>query len=428
MFCQISSVHQTVLLTAMFLTMLLSVVLFFLHLSSRKMTPGAFVDIALFIILFLLVESFSEETLSGRSLQDHANGLHIPVWLLWCLTGCAAVWLMIGVIRLRRFMKSHLNLFSIKHAMDTLPVAVCFFSPAGGVKLCNIKMYRLFRTLAQRDLQSLGEFDEVLDSCGETTPVVRKASDRNTFIFPDGRVWYLSRDEITSSDNTRYTEVLFTDVTELYEKRRELDRQSRELKEIYRDIKRLSDNVLEMTREKEILTAKTRLHDQMGIGITAVRKILLQQQTSQESAAALEMWRRAISVIKDDNRYPVGSDGSADIYNDAAAVGITVEMTGTIPNEGRTGQLLLLAVRECLTNAARHADAASLYINAQRSRGAITLRITNDGNQPEQEITPKGGLVNLRRQLAECGGSMKIQSMPEFELTVTVPEDLEDKL
>lgn len=421
MFYQISTVHQTILLTAMFLTTLLSVALFFLSISGRRSKPGICVNILLFIILFLLEETLSEE-------KGAASGLPIPVWLLWCFTCCTALWSIISIIRCQRYLKSNLSLFSIKRAMDTLPVAVCFFSPTGGVKLCNMQMYDLFRSMAQCDLQSLSEFDEAIDGCGENTAVIREASDRNTFIFPDGRVWYYSRGEIITPDNVRYTEVLFTNVTELYEKQQELDRQSRELKEIYRDIKRLSDNVLEMTREKEILTAKTRLHDQMGIGITAVRKMLLSHHTSQESAAALEMWRKAISVIKDDNRYPGGIDGAEDIISDAAAVGISVEMTGTIPTEGRTGRLLLLAVRECLTNAARHADASILHITSEREEGAITLHITNNGKQPEGDITPKGGLLNLRRQLAECGGSMKIQSLPGFELTVTVPEDLEDIL
>ena len=48
------------------------------------------------------------------------------------------------------------------------------------------------------------------------------------------------------------------------------------LPEISRELRYLSDNVLILTREREVLAAKTKLHDQMGAGLTAIRQNLLQ--------------------------------------------------------------------------------------------------------------------------------------------------------
>ena len=78
-------------------------------------------------------------------------------------------------------------------------------------------------------------------------------------------------------------------------------------------------------------------------------------------------------------------------------------------------------MREACVNAARHADATMLYVTVEQSLDDVTLCITNDGKQPEKEITPRGGLVDLRKIIMEAGGRMEFWSQPTFVLTVTLP-------
>ena len=66
-------------------------------------------------------------------------------------------------------------------------------------------------------------------------------------------------------------------------------------------------------------------------------------------------------------------------------------------------------------------QSTTLYIRAEQSGDAVTLRMTNDGKQPKGEIVPRGGLADLEKMLAEAGGTMQIQSQPVFMLTVTLP-------
>lgn len=106
---------------------------------------------------------------------------------------------------------------AVKEALDTLPSAVCYFTPAGTIKLCNTAMYELYRKITQRDLQSLAELNEALEGCDHTTGVIR---DGNVFLFPDGHAWQYSAEKITTAQGEVYTEVIFDDVTELYENSR----------------------------------------------------------------------------------------------------------------------------------------------------------------------------------------------------------------
>lgn len=315
-----------------------------------------------------------------------------------------------------RIKKKHALRWAVKEALDTLPSAVCYFTAAGNVKLCNTAMCDLIRKITQNDLQTLDELNEALDSCNQNTGVIREG---NLFLFPDGHAWQYSVDKVTAADGRIYTEAVLSDVTELYEKRQKLQRQSRELKKMYRELKILSANVLEMTREEEILNLKSRLHDQMNMGVAAIRQILRQNTTSEENAAAIAQFRRAIQVLQEENAYPQGD--IAEFIRDAEVSGIRVEITGDFPEEKEVLHLLLPVLREACVNAARHADASVLYITAERKSNAMRLFLTNDGRQPQQEVIPRGGLVDLGRMLAEAGGKIEIQSQPQFLLTVTLP-------
>lgn len=315
-----------------------------------------------------------------------------------------------------RIKKKHALRWAVKEALDTLPSAVCYFTAAGNVKLCNTAMYDLIRKITQNDLQTLDELNEALDSCNQNTGVIREG---NLFLFPDGHAWQYSVDKVTAADGRIYTEAVLSDVTELYEKRQKLQRQSRELKKMYREMKILSATVLEMTREEEILNLKSRLHDQMNMGVAAIRQILRQNTTSEENAAAIAQFRRAIQVLQEENAYP--QDDMAEFIRDAEVSGIRVEITGDFPEEKEVLHLLLPVLREACVNAARHADASVLYITAERKSNAVRLLLTNDGRQPQQEVIPRGGLVDLGRMLAEAGGKIEIQSQPQFLLTVTLP-------
>ena len=305
---------------------------------------------------------------------------------------------------------------AVKEALDTLPTAVCYFNPSGTVKLCNTLMYDLFRKIAQSDLQSLDEMERALDGCSESTDIVR---DGNVFLFPDGRAWQYFAEEVRTADGRVYTEAVFNDVTELYEKRQELKRQSAELKKMYQELKALSENVLEVTREQEILNMKSRLHDQMNMGVSAIRQMLRQNAASEENAAAVVQFRRAIQVLQEENAYP--QNDVTEFIRDAAVSGVQVKIMGELPETEKTLRLLLAVMREACVNAARHADAAALNVAVERTPDAVTLRMTNDGEPPKEEITPRGGLADLGKMIRAAGGRMEIQSRPIFVLTVTLP-------
>ena len=246
----------------------------------------------------------------------------------------------------------------------------------------------IFQENCQSDLQSFAELKEALEGCDKTTGIIREG---NVFLFPDGKAWHYSKNEVKTADGKVYTETVFSDVTELYEKRQELKRQSRELKRMYQELKVLSENVQEAVREQEILNMKSRLHDQMNMGVAAIRQMLRQNTTSEENAAVVVQFRRAIQVLQEENAYP--QDDVTEFIRDAAVSGIQVKITGDLPETEKALHLLLPVMREACVNAARHADATMLYVAVEQSPDTVTLHMTNDASSLRRKLHPEAALL-----------------------------------
>ena len=415
-----SALAQTILLVALFLTLILSLFLQLTAYGRQRDKWKRYLHLSVFLFLFILLAVLADASSQINEGLQYKTWLPLPMWLLWCITFAAdflMIWDIAGLCRLRR---QALGRDSIKQALDMLPSGICYFAPSGRVKLCNRQMNSLFHTISQGDLQTLAELQDALSDCDACSGVIRLSWERQTYLFPDGKVWRYRQSEVKASDGATYTEAVFSDITELYNKNLELKAQIKQLNAISRELKWLSDNALILTREKEVLSAKTKLHDDMGAGLIAIRHILHHNRTEEE-ANAMDLFRQAVSAIKYDNAYPRGRSELDRFLHDAEAIGIKVNLSGDLPEQEELRHVMILAMRECLTNSVRHAGATTIHITAEKKGDSVSVKITNDGRSPETEVVPKGGLHNLYRHIIDFGGTMEIQSKPSFALTVVLP-------
>lgn len=416
---------QMTLLISLFLSIVLALFILIgdygIQHDKHKRYLHIFLFVFLFILLSLLADAFSKisEGLDYRAI------LSLPVWSLFLITCVIDILLIWEIRELYILKKNSLSRDSIKEALDMLPSGICYFMPSGSVKLCNKQMNSLFHALSQSDLQNYKELQDALSECDDCSGVIRFSKDGHFYLFPDGKVWRYQESDIQAQDGAIYKEAIFSDVTELYNKNLELKAQIKHLDAISRELKWLSDNALILAREKEILSAKTKLHDDMGAGLIAIRHILNNNQTK-ETVNSLDLFRQAVSAIKYDNSYSLEHSELDRFMHDAKAIGIKVNMTGDLPKKEDYRNVMILAMRECLTNSVIHADATTINIKVNTNNDCITMKITNDGRLPESEVVPKGGLHNLYRHIMDCGGTMEIQPKPEFGLTISFPYDKED--
>lgn len=417
-FSTASQTQQSLLMAAILCVLIFSLFSATASFGNKKRKAFAAVDVGLFLLLFVglvaLVTAFS---------QLHENGstdisLPLPMWAMWLVT-CAS-FIFLATETVVRYLRRgrYLSRDCVKQAMDMFPCAVCYFAPSGEVKLCNLQMHRLFHSLAQKELQNLDDLTRALDGCDEKTGIIRLSDVRQTYLFPNGKVWRYSQNKVTANSKI-YTEALFVDVTELYEKNLELHRQTSQLQKISVEIKRLSDNVQTLAEERENLVAKSKLHDLMGSGLLAIRQILRQKTTSRENAAAVMQFRRAVGILREENVRP--QYDVVEFIRDAKVSGIHVEISGCFPEEKEVLRFVLPVLREACVNAARHADATVLFVDVKARENAVVFQITNNGTPPKSEIVPRGGLADFKKRTEEAGGTMEIASKPAFCITLTLP-------
>lgn len=420
-FYRASAAEQSWLMTVLFFFLILSLFYFLISLNRNRYRWIRWLNAGLFLTLFLLLSILTEAFSKKVEGREYSELLPFPMWLWWCIAGTAGILAVLGGIILVRQSSQGLSRGAVKQAMDTLPSAVCYFSPSGRVKLCNLKMYSLFRSLAQSDLQTVQELQQALDACDRQSGIIKLSDERQTYLFPNGKVWRYYHNEVTASDGVTYTEIIFFDMTELYEKNLELKAQTKQLEEISRELKILNNNVLTLTKEKEVLSAKTKLHDQMGAGVIAVRRMILQAHSQEDQEEAVRLFQRAVNIMKNDNESPLDRSEFAEFVRDADTIGVKIRLTGELPKQGDVYHMFVVAMRECLTNGVRHADTTELQIAIHQDDSDLSMRITNNGVLPKGEIVPKGGLLNLEHHITALGGTMEVQSRPIYALTVTVP-------
>lgn len=307
---------------------------------------------------------------------------------------------------------------SVKEAFDNLPSGICFFDRNGVLTLCNRKMYSLIIEFTGRDPQSLAELRELM----ETSPAIAKREPR-VYLALDGTAWRFAEEQVTTHDGGSYVQVTSSDVTELYRKTQEVERGNLALAEYGQRLRRLSAEILTVTREEEILKMKMRIHDDIGRSVIATRLFLQSGRPIDE--LDLSEWKNAVRLLRHEAEEPDETNALKSLESAGLGIGIRLCTSGTLP-EGRAADILVAAIRECMTNAVRHAGAKELYVRLEDNGETASAVITNSGAVPEGDIVPGGGLSSLRFRVESCGGTMRLEAAPEFKLTVDVPMSRED--
>lgn len=134
--------------------------------------------VLVFIFLFVLLAILSDAFSRINDGLEYSVLWSVPMWLLWWVVFFADFLFAVEIRRLYLEKGQTISRDSVKQAFDLLPSGICYFSPSGAVKLCNMQMHRLFRTLAQSDLQTLDELNDALENCDSCSDIIRLSDDK----------------------------------------------------------------------------------------------------------------------------------------------------------------------------------------------------------------------------------------------------------
>ena len=309
--------------------------------------------------------------------------------------------------------RRQLSPISVKESCDHLPSALCFAYENGQPCLKNLKMDELSHLLTGEALLNANVFWETIES----QPIVT---------LPDGQTWSFARVRMSMAGRTVY-QITGTNITEEARLQRELEKDNLRLKDMNRRLRQYGQDVQAATREKEILRAKTRVHDQIGHALLQTRQFLSGTQGDAESVCAA--WRQNTRLLLAKYADEQHTDTFEQLTRAAQAIGVTIARSGAFPQEGtESAQLAEAAAHECLTNLVRHAGGTRLEILSERTAEGWSIRYRNDGDAPSGPIVEGSGLTALRARTEAAGGAMAIAHAPRFELTLTLPQERQETL
>ena len=307
--------------------------------------------------------------------------------------------------------KRHLSPVSIKESCDHLPSALCFAWENGQPCLKNLKMDELSHHITGEALLNANIFWKAV----ELQPIVT---------LENGQTWSFERVRMEASGKTVY-QITGTNITEEARLQRELEEDNLRLKDMNRRLRQYGQDVQEATREKEILHAKTRIHDEIGHALLQTRQLLSGTQGDAESVCAA--WRQNIRLLLGKYTDEPHADAFEALTRAARAIGVTIDRRGYFPADGTESvHLIETAAHECLTNLVRHAGGTRLEIISEKIAAGWRVRYLNDGKAPDSPIVEGSGLTALRARVETSGGAMEIAHAPRFQLTMVLPQERQE--
>lgn len=301
---------------------------------------------------------------------------------------------------------------AVKEAFDKFPTGICFFNSKGLLIISNNTMNAILYDQIHKELQYESELLNVLATCCD-----------NTLISESGTLWQFQRKKIKKN----WTEYVAFDITAIYKKNMELQKNNEELKNMLDNIRTTNRNIVEIAREQEILSMKMLIHNDMGRNILSLQRYYANGCNPSEKEDIIRQINKTISVLnwEDDEEDEV--DDIKELTEIADSIGVKLEITGKMPKNKDSIMLVADSLRECITNVVKHAGADRLFVNITDTDTEHILEITNNGNKPKCEIVEGGGLKSLRKKIINENGKMEVISRPEYKLIITIPKK-EDEL
>ena len=342
----------------------------------------------------------------------------IPVSIDFLLLSLFTLLNLFITIVLIRNRKNKISKMSIKEAFDDLPCGICFYEASGVTRLVNSKRNDFSIRITGEYLLNGKKFISILTDENIKRNSLSHQEEEEYIISLDDHVYSFRRREHQLSDKSLY-EIIATDITRKHQLSRELNKKNKELSSFNKRMRQYGETIEELTIEKETLSAKRNIHDKLGKLLILSRQSLDKDRTEEEKEVLLSTWKNTL-IAFESMKENESNDTYDELFKAAKDIGISIIFSGRRPESRKGKKIAAKAIIECMTNTIKHAKGNEVYVSFKERNRFIEIQITNNGEQPKEEIKEGGGLSSLRLLIEREGGSMKIISFPRFEMNITI--------
>ena len=337
----------------------------------------------------------------------------LPFWK-YANETLSAVFIVIGVVYLfaksltillnsLTKLKSNINYYSLKEALDGLKTAVMFESEFN-VVYENLAMKTLLEKLNIKQNQSSFEIWQSLKS-RENFKII---DEQNILVFLDKKVYSFSM--IKQSK----TQIYAFDITKEYLTTTEIENKQNELKTKQTEILQMIENLDEIERQREVLSLKSKLHDIIGQRLFILHHILdvIDEKTFDLNSVKSLLKTMLDEIDNDDISEAQNLQNS--IVTAFEMIGFNIEISGEIPKETPKAKALVKIIRECATNAIRHANATKLFVNISNNK----IEISDNGKKQNTSFIEGTGIKGMRLNAETLGGELIISKDIGFKVVI----------
>lgn len=310
---------------------------------------------------------------------------------------------------------ARLERFSPIDALDAMPEGILCVEGDGRVRYMNDAMRTYLTDLGLPtdigDFKGIWERMLALAEFADATPRGARLP------LTDGRVLYLSREAIGNGSSDC---IVAYDVTKQEFLDSRLERVGEELERSTAELKVSLQSVQEVAQNQARLCMRSRVHDVIGQRVSILHRHLEDGQVTDETIEALVPLLNDILVDlrSDDSDDPQASLDA--VLSAFELVGVSYEVTGSLPVDVQVAGLFVRVVREASTNAVRHGQAKRVWVRMDQSPGSARLLVENDGLPPEG-VREGGGIRGMQRLAGELGASLAVETSPRFAIRVVAP-------
>ena len=321
------------------------------------------------------------------------------------------------LIKLLRYRKDGISGVSVKEAIDSLPTGICCALPNGTPILINDRMNAICTELTGMPIGDANDFSEMLVS-GSLSGVI-ESGEKPVVRTAGGKVYSFTLNSF-DMDGAACRELLAADTTDIYARIEELREKKRRAEMLNKRLKALTGTIEYITMSRELMTMKAALHDDLGRCLMLVKRYLCDPD-SVDINDITELW--SLSIRKLENESPeFWQTPYYVLEKQADLLGIELTVIGEMPPEPKYAELINSAVSTHLLNVFEHAHGTKAQIVFGEDNGFHTIRMTNDGDPPEPDMTERGGLKTLKELAVMLGGSTRLTAVPAFVYEIILPK------
>ena len=341
----------------------------------------------------------------------------VPI-LLFCAVRAvlvfAAVW---------RDRQRELSNDSVQEALDQIPMGILFCDTGGRPLLANHRIMDLCEELTGSALVNGNLFRRDLEDFAGREGVEKiMMEDSMLFRTPRGAFSFLIWSTTLKQRNGFL--MLAFDATEK-------DRLVRELRQIREALTRQGDSLRllaqdleEVTRRQELMQLEQQIHDMTGYRLYLLQQYLRTHDTDAD-LQAFQSFRPLVEGLLEDieHEQPLSAEKILQsLARSFAFIGVTLNLVGALPSKSRQASVLIKVLRECATNAVKHAGASEITARISCAGDWLVMDVTNNGAPfAGESVTEHQGLCGMRELVQKEGGTLQVRPHPRFTVSVSLP-------